>query len=394
MRPILLLLDGCATHLQSDVVGQCLRLNIQLFLLPPNTSHGLAACDQFNQRLHYLRTRHDVVLSSGGAMQLEVTMRLQALAMALEDLSQLHHEIVAAWRRAGITQERRSVDFLASQPRGDVLPPDGGGSAAAVGDSPAPTLTSQLATVEALQTRVTKLEAALAEATCATVALEAKQRGEVMGRLEYRAKQLREAHQRRTLVQRNGFGDVTKDDLLAAIVARRKRQQAAAAKASSQAAKTNWEEPLRKALLEAGVANIGAKLTKVNIADGLARLGQPTTGSRQVILERLAAAMDIDLGVADDPESASGESGAGEAEVVGDDEFEENVEADPEAQEEEGVDMADSEDAAALQEAMQAFLAANKPDLEEVEELLEACEESVKMCVKPRVENAWLARRQ
>ena len=51
-KPILLLTDGHAAHLAPEVLHVFARLKIRVVVIPPHTSHGLAACDQFNMRLH------------------------------------------------------------------------------------------------------------------------------------------------------------------------------------------------------------------------------------------------------------------------------------------------------------------------------------------------------
>ena len=50
---LLELLDGHATRDCCDVIEHCLNLNIKLFFIPPHTSHGLAAWDQFNNHIQF-----------------------------------------------------------------------------------------------------------------------------------------------------------------------------------------------------------------------------------------------------------------------------------------------------------------------------------------------------
>ena len=93
------------------------RLKIRVVVIPPHTSHGLAACDQFNIRLHQRRGFHETQMYADGVVNVNLSMRMEALVNGIEDISRLYDEVAHSFVRAGISQSRRSVDLLANKPR-------------------------------------------------------------------------------------------------------------------------------------------------------------------------------------------------------------------------------------------------------------------------------------
>lgn len=359
-RPVLLLLDGHASHSHIDAVTMCHQLNIKLFFIPPHTSHGLAACDRFNQRLHARRRHHECQLSAMGVDKLSVSMRLQALTLALGDLSTMYSEIVAAWGRAGITPAERSVKLLANQPRRSAAAAGGGaGGLFSAQDEPFPVLPpvdpslDPAAQLEAYRAR----EAAVSSWA---VSLRARNQAEIYARLQHRAETLERSHQARVRTKRGIYGDVTRDDALAALALKVTRQQLAASKAGTQAAKFSREEPLHQALEQSGALASGARLTKVVLQKELANQGQPTSGSRGELVDRLAEALGIVL-AAEEPEAPAG---GGTAAAGAEDEADQ-MEPPDDNEDSDGENDADAADNAAITE--EALLAARQDILDRCE---------------------------
>lgn len=123
-KPIFLLSDGHATRTNLDTVDLLLRLNIQLFLIPSNTSHALAASDQFHQHLHKKRfilergTRHK---NNAALIVLE---KKECLLKAMSFCAKETHLMRAAFEHAGITEQSRDVQWLRNKPAPDMPEPE------------------------------------------------------------------------------------------------------------------------------------------------------------------------------------------------------------------------------------------------------------------------------
>jgi hypothetical protein len=115
MEPLILLSDGHTTRTSADMVKKLAALNIHLFLIPPNTSHALAASDQFHQHIHRRR------------MLLERALRLkkgclnpddkqECLLQAIDECMSLTGLMRTAFEHAGISRACRSTRLLRDKP--------------------------------------------------------------------------------------------------------------------------------------------------------------------------------------------------------------------------------------------------------------------------------------
>lgn len=119
-EPIFLLSDGHSTRTNVDTVDFLLRLNICLFLIPSNTSHALAASDQFHQHLHSARRtleRSKRVANTAALVVQEKKLCLLKAMSACKDMTSLMR---SAFEHAGITQQARGVKFLRNKPAPDL----------------------------------------------------------------------------------------------------------------------------------------------------------------------------------------------------------------------------------------------------------------------------------
>ena len=123
-QPLSVLLDSYATYNRYDVIVRCFNVNIRLFFIPPHTSYGLAACDQFNNRIHQRRSCWETNCANTiNLFTLTVTMRLEALVTTLKDHSTMYEVIHSAFRRADMGQNIHNVSLLANRLRDDVIVP-------------------------------------------------------------------------------------------------------------------------------------------------------------------------------------------------------------------------------------------------------------------------------
>jgi len=131
-------------------------------VISPHTSHGLAACDQFNQLIHQRRRHHQAALLDAGIVNLTESMRMEALAKALKDISERYNEASIAWERVGIKQSSRDVSFMANTPRNHEMP-NLPSEAAVTQDVAIPTPPAADASKAELLVYAEKLKAALAQ---------------------------------------------------------------------------------------------------------------------------------------------------------------------------------------------------------------------------------------
>ena len=122
VRPVLLLSDGHATRTRLDVVNELHRLNIHLFLIPPNTSHALAASDQFHQHIHRRRfiLERQLRIETNGALHRED--KIECLLKAATESTALCGLMRTAFTHAGIGREQRSIALLRNKPAPDPQP--------------------------------------------------------------------------------------------------------------------------------------------------------------------------------------------------------------------------------------------------------------------------------
>ncbi|EDQ92420.1 uncharacterized protein MONBRDRAFT_4959 [Monosiga brevicollis MX1] len=117
-EPLLLLSHGHPTCIDVDVVAYLRTINIFLFVLPPNTSHGLAPLDQWHCYIHQKwrdLCLHSTGVVSGHAPTLDE--EIQALYRAINAERECPSRIQSAFCHAGITKASRGTEHMSSRPR-------------------------------------------------------------------------------------------------------------------------------------------------------------------------------------------------------------------------------------------------------------------------------------
>lgn len=115
-RRLFLVSDGHASRTSLEVVQHAARLNIELFLLPPNTTHALAASDQFHQHLHRRRLVRERQLRFEANDSLSPKDKCMCLVDALDDCVSMVALQQAAWRHAGIDRAGCKVELMLNPP--------------------------------------------------------------------------------------------------------------------------------------------------------------------------------------------------------------------------------------------------------------------------------------
>ena len=132
-RPVLLLSDGHSTRTNKKVVDTLTAINIHLFLIPSNTSHALAASDQFHQHIHRRRFVLERKLRIEENRGLHRDDKMECLLQAVTDCIDMCGLMRAAFHHAGISRKERSVALLRNKPS-----PDSPLPAEAAAPAPAP----------------------------------------------------------------------------------------------------------------------------------------------------------------------------------------------------------------------------------------------------------------
>jgi hypothetical protein len=121
-QPLVLLSDGHSTRTNVDVVNELLALNIHLFLIPSNTSHALAASDQFHQHIHRRRFVLEQKLRIETNSVLHREDKVECLLESVTQCTDMCSLMRTAFHHAGIGRELRSITLLKNQPAPDPEP--------------------------------------------------------------------------------------------------------------------------------------------------------------------------------------------------------------------------------------------------------------------------------
>lgn len=373
---ILLIMDGHKTRLAAGVITFLAKLAIVVYLIPPHTSHALAPLDQYNQELHRLYCASLAGLQHTFKTMDEM-MRLEAFYMALKKLSTNAPAVAAAWQRAGITREKRCVDFLPNKPRSSVStatyesPPRT--KAAKLLASPAKGQTVTL-TVEQLRELRAAVNNSLSMREARRAEVQAAQAAKVEAEQKRITEILNQRYVRRKRVTKGVWGASTSEEVGTYLAELKVREHAAAARLQKKKDNAEREKPLLDELEKRGFAGGAKKITKKMLETALKHAGKIYYGSREDLILRLTQCWNVEMEL-DDEEIEEEDEGAVNADESSASEGDEQETAEEVAAAAEAAmaPMTSQENEAHQQlvnEAKAALAAESQVDMELIQELL------------------------
>jgi len=248
-----------------------------------------------------------------GIVNLTESMRMEALAKALKDISERYNEASIAWERVGIKQSSRDVSFMANTPRNHEMP-NLPSEAAVTQDVAIPTPPAADASKAELLAYTEKLKAALAQKQEEVISLRSdlvklstQQEGAIYGIMRNAREQVEKRHKPRATIKRPMVGDIGRGQAFQQLVAAEAKRQEREQKNAARAAKESRERPLLDCLLAHKKVPPSTQVKDLKmplLKSLLSSLELDTRGQKPVLFQRLAQHFHLQL---DDEEAESEE---------------------------------------------------------------------------------------